>query len=359
MSDATCITVPQERTLAALSGGVDSSVAAALVASQGSEIDGITLGLWGGERESNSCSTADSSAANRVAKDLGIDHVVLDWTDDFNVEVVGGFVDGAASGLTKNPCITCNKTFKAERLFAWAEVNGYQRIVTGHYAQVVDTPWGKRIARGVDTHKDQSYVLCGFEPEQIDRLVLPLGAFTKAEVRNLARKFALNTADKNDSMGLCFSPRKVLATAALGNVAIVDGPSNKELSEIPVGVAAVGQRKGLGVSGFESARYVVDIHADKVVLGREQDLLRQRTMVDGWRWVGGTAPTVDGQMVELRFQSSAHGQPVAGALSDTLDLIDWEHPVKKIAPGQVIVAYANCATDGVDSDVVVGWGEAR
>lgn len=348
-----------ERVAAALSGGVDSSVAAALFVTKGVSVDGVTLGLWGGERESNSCSTADSSAASEVASQLNINHIFVDWTDDFNREVVDDFVAGAATGLAKNPCITCNKTFKAERLFSWADMNNYDRVVTGHYAQIVDTPWGKRIGRGIDSSKDQSYVLCGFEPTQIDRLVLPLGSLTKEEVRELAKNFNLGTAEKRDSMGLCFSPRKVLETAALGMVTVVDGPSGTAVGEVPVGLAVVGQRKGLGASGFESPRYVVDVHADKVVLGRDTDLMRPRTPVVNWRWVGGHPPVVDGTNVALTFQSSAHGKSYSGILSNSVDCIEWDTPVRKITPGQIVVAYASVTSDGGSNECVVGWGEAR
>lgn len=346
-------------TAVALSGGVDSSVAAHLVLSGGDteRVTGVTLGLWGGERESNSCSTADTSAAQMVAEHLGIPHKGIDWTEQFNTEVVEDFIAAASVGVTKNPCITCNKVFKAEKLFAWARHNGYDRVVTGHYARVVPTVWGKRIGRGVDASKDQSYVLCGFEPEHINMLSLPLGALTKNEVRNLAENVGLFTADKKDSMGLCFSPRKVLATAALGDVTIVDAATSNTVGFVPVGVAAVGQRRGLGVSGATEPKYVVEITSDAVVVGGKAALLTDSTPLAFWRWVGGTPPFGS----RLRFQTTAHGTPRKGALDDSGDVpvVRWKDAESKVTPGQVVVAYASVPHEGEAVEVVVGWGEAN
>jgi tRNA-uridine 2-sulfurtransferase len=343
------------RYLFALSGGVDSSTAAAHTLASNDSIvgDAVTLGLWGGERESNSCSTADSSAAKSVADNLGVSHTYIDWTDDFNTDVIGEFVEYAKQGKTTNPCITCNKTFKADRMFAWAAANGYDRVVTGHYARVVITPDGPRIGRAIDSHKDQSYVLCAFEPHQIEMMVLPLGEFTKPQVRELAREHGLDVADKPESMGLCFSPRKVLATAALGNVAIVDSTTQRSIGEVPVGLAAVGQRKGLGVSGNAEAKYVVDIRPDAVVMGSRNEMFDDKTRIVNWHWVGGSPPSTG----SLAFQTSAHGASEAGRFID--DAVIWDSPHLRVAPGQIVVAYATYDIGGESVDVVAGWGEAN
>lgn len=340
----------------ALSGGVDSSTAAALLLHENPALRdnaaGVTLGLWGGERESNSCSTADSSAASQVAAQLGVPHEYIDWTQDFNNAVIGEFVSHAKKGRTANPCISCNKTFKAERLFNWAAANGYDTVVTGHYARVVKTPDGPRIARAVDVNKDQSYVLCAFEPHHIRKMRLPLGELTKDEVRDHAHSFGLDVADKPESMGLCFSPKKVLASAALGNVTIVDSTTGHNLGEVPVGIAAVGQRKGLGISGNTEAKYVTEIRSDAVVVGPKSELGDEKTQVVNWRWVGGVPPRVH----SLTFQTSAHGAPAPGTFID--DAVIWDTTHRRVAPGQIVVAYANYGQESNNVDVVVGWGEA-
>jgi tRNA-uridine 2-sulfurtransferase len=341
-----------KQTLVALSGGVDSSTAAALVLADGpTEATGVTLGLWGGERESNSCSTADATAARHVATQLGIGHEYLDWTSDFDAEVVGGFVDYAKAGKTANPCISCNKTFKADRLFAWAEASGFDCVVTGHYARVVATVDGPRVARAVDVDKDQSYVLCGFRPDQIARMRLPLGALTKSQVREYAHQFGLDVADKAESMGLCFSPKKVLAAASLGSVAVVDSRNEQPVGEVPVGLASVGQRKGLGVNGQATAKYVIDIRADAVVIGTKEELRRDRTPITNWSWVGSEPDAA------LLFQTSAHGAALPGRFVD--GAVVWDTPHVRVAPGQIVVAYTNYVVDGEKMECVVGWGEAN
>ena len=341
------------RTLFALSGGVDSSTAAALALADGcDDAVGVTLGLWGGERESNSCSTADSTAAATVAAQLGVPHEYLDWTADFDATVVDGFVEQAKRGRTANPCITCNKTFKADRMFAWAETNGFDRVVTGHYARVVHTVDGPRVGRAVDVAKDQSYVLCGFTPAQLARLHLPLGHLTKTQVREHARRFGLDVADKAESMGLCFSPRKVLATAALGNVAVVDSATRQPVGEIPVGVAAVGQRKGLGVNGNAAPRYVIDIRPDAVVVGGRDELAVDTTPVANWTWVGDVENADN-----VTFQTSAHGTALPGWFVG--DTVIWDAPHTRVAPGQIVAAYATYHVDEEPIDCVVGWGEAN
>ncbi len=354
-----------EKVIVALSGGVDSSVAAHLaleqneIASDNStyDVSSVTLGLWGGERESNSCSTADSSEAERVASHLGISHTFLDWSEQFNTQVVDDFVDNARLGITKNPCISCNKVFKAEKLFAWATTNGYSKVVTGHYARVIQTPWGRRVGRAVSIEKDQSYVLCGFEPEHIDMLELPLGEMPKSEVRATAENLGLFTANKPDSMGLCFSPRKVLATAALGDIKVVDPTQNKTFGEVPVGLTAVGQRRGLGVPGGGIPLYVVDITATEVVVGEANMLDRTETPVKFWRWVGGVNP---GKDTVLRFQTAAHGSVAQGTFEENNNgcYVKWDATHRKVTPGQTVVAYATVDHNGEPIEVVVGYGQA-
>lgn len=334
-----------EKVLCALSGGVDSAVAAASVlkTASPSEVAGITLGLWGGEREGTSCSTGDSTAAAAVAAELNIPHHILDYTQEFNEVVVNEFVSVAQVGGSSNPCVTCNKVFKAEKLFHWAELQRWDKVVTGHYAQVVQTPWGMRIARAVDKERDQSYVLCGFSPEHIQRLVTPLGKFSKDETRKLAQKWGLSVVDKKDSMGLCFSPDKVLA--GLGEVDVVDESGNT-VSSVRQGRATLGQRRGLGSGGSGERRYVVDITATRVQLGPRKDLQTANLQLSQWNWVGGEK--VD---VPLTFQVSAHGTANQGELFG--QTIIWKTPQKKVASGQVVAGYWDNKSG---HDILLGWG---
>lgn len=334
----------------ALSGGVDSSVAGALALKNHPELEsvGVTLGLWGGERHGNSCSTADATAATEVAKRLGVTHEYLDWTDEFERLVVGKFTEYAKRGGAANPCIDCNKTFKAERLFAWATARGAEKVVTGHYARVVDTPWGLRVGRGRQVEKDQSYVLCGFEPEHLEKLELPVGELPKDQTRKIAAELELGTAEKRDSMGLCFSPQKVLQKEGMPMLTVRD-ERGVVVGSVQAGQVVLGQRK-LGIGGFSEPRYVTDISENGVTVGARDSLLCERTPVKGWRWVGGVAVT------GLQFQVAAHGAAHGGELRD--GSVWWEEPQGKVTPGQVVVGYKTICVGGEEVDVVVGYGEA-
>ncbi len=189
-----------ERVLVAMSGGVDSSVAAALLLEAGHEVVGVTLKLWGGESDRGCCSVADVDDARSVARRLGIDHHVFNFGDDFEAHVVAPYVEAHAAGRTPNPCIECNRHLKFDRLLRRADALGFDAVATGHHARVVDD----RVARGADAAKDQSYVLHMLGPDQLRRIRFPVGEMTKDQVRDHAARLGLATADKPDSQDVCF-----------------------------------------------------------------------------------------------------------------------------------------------------------
>ncbi len=200
----------RRRVMVAMSGGVDSSVAAALCVEAGHDVVGVTLRLWGGESDSGCCSVSDVEDARRVAHQLDIDHHVFNLADDFARHVVGPYVAAHAEGRTPNPCIECNRHLKFDRLLSRATALGFDAVATGHHARVVTDAGGvRRVARGADAAKDQSYVLYMLRADALGRVALPVGAMTKDEVRQHARRLGLATASKPDSQDVWARPRRL------------------------------------------------------------------------------------------------------------------------------------------------------
>src|SRR3954470_6731061 len=205
------------RVLAAMSGGVDSSVAAALLLEQGHEVMGATMKLWGGESDQGCCSVADVDDARRVAQQLGIVHHVFSFGDDFDTHVVAPYVAAHAAGRTPNPCVECNRHLKFDRFLRRAEQLGFDAVATGHHARVVQVDGRWRLRRGADAAKDQSYVLHMLDQAALSRTLFPVGSMTKAEVRAVAARLGLRTAAKADSQDVCFISRDGGRSAFLGD----------------------------------------------------------------------------------------------------------------------------------------------
>jgi tRNA-specific 2-thiouridylase len=345
--------IPAEpaRVLVAMSGGVDSSVAAALLLEQGYDVTGVTLKLWGGESDSGCCSVSDVEDARRVAAQLGVPHYVFNFTDEFESGVVAPYVAAYAAGRTPNPCVECNRSMKFGRLLERADALGFDFLATGHHARVGRAADGSYVLRrGVDRAKDQSYVLYMLGQHELARTLLPVGELTKAEVRAHAGRLGLRTAQKAESMDVCFITRGgrevfLSARVPLRSGAIVDTGGTTIGTHDGIGNFTVGQRRGLGVAAGER-RYVIDIDAQRatVTVGRREDLLRDEIGVRDLVFVGGG----DGAGTQLMAQTRAHGEPVAVALDGSTVRFAAAHP--RVAPGQVIALY--------DGDALVGGGIA-
>lgn len=343
--------------MVAMSGGVDSSVAAALCVEAGHDVVGVTLRLWGGESDSGCCSVSDVEDARRVAHQLDIDHHVFNLADDFTRHVVGPYVTAHAEGRTPNPCIECNRHLKFDRLLSRATALGFDSVVTGHHARVVaDASGVRRVARGADSAKDQSYVLYMLTADALARVELPVGAMTKDEVRQHAARLGLATAAKPDSQDVCFitaaSGRRGFLTQRidLHPGRLVDASGAEVGTTEAVELVTVGQRRGLGLAGPGEYRYAVevDVPTRTVVVGTAADLEVRCTPAVDVVWSGEPI------WGEVRVQASAHGACVPATLSPgddgTLE-VRWYAPVRRVAPGQSVVFYTD---DPVAGEVVVG-----
>ncbi len=333
------------RILVGMSGGVDSSVAAALLAEDGYEVTGATLKLWGGESDSGCCSVADVEDARRVCDTLGIDHHVFNFGDEFNAHVVDPYVADHEVGRTPNPCIECNRHLKFDRFLSRARALGFERIATGHHARIVERPDGsRRIGRGADTFKDQSYVLYMLDQPTLAAVELPLGAMTKDQVRAKATEIGLRTANKPDSQDVCFITAAAGRETFLGDRIplrpgrVIDNTGDVVGQVDSVQLVTIGQRRGLNTAGGGAPRYVVDVDPanDTITVGDRDALNRPAVELSDLVWSHPDLATFTGPVLA---QTRAHGHPQPGHFDGAT--ITWDEPQQRVAPGQSVVLYDN------------------
>jgi tRNA-specific 2-thiouridylase len=348
------------RVLVAMSGGVDSSVAAALLVEQGHEVVGATLKLWGGYSDSGCCSVADVEDARRVAQQLGIDHHVFNLTEEFDRHVVAPYVEAHAQGRTPNPCIECNRSIKFDRLLERADRLGFDRLATGHHARVTQDA-SFRLRRGADPDKDQSYVLSMLGQPELARVVFPVGEMTKSEVRAHAARLGLRTAGKPDSQDVCFigsveGRQGFLADKLEFHPATVANGLGETVGTVDaVELVTVGQRRGMGHGTDGARRYVVavDAPARRVTVGSAAEAMISSLTLhdDSLTWVDGPLQHGDRAMAQV----SAHGRPAPCAVARTEAgfVVLFDVAQRPVAPGQTVALY-----DVVHPDAVVGAGIA-
>ncbi len=347
------------RVLVAMSGGVDSSVAAALLSQRGHEVVGATLKLWGGPTDSGCCSVGDVEDAGRVAQQLGIPHHVFNMAERFDEAVVAPYVGAHAEGRTPNPCVECNRHIKFDALFARVERLGFDALATGHHARVDRRDGYWRLLRGADALKDQSYVLSMLDQRRLARVLFPVGELTKAEVRAEARRLGLRTAGKPDSQDVCFVPGGangrgpfLAERLEFHPGTLVDQRSGAEVGRTDaVELVTVGQRRGMGHDERGRRRYVsrVDVAGRRVMLGSVEEVESDRLDLARGSLTWVRSPLEEGTAVLA--QVSAHGRPYPAVLvgEGPHPSLRLATPQRPVAPGQTVALY-----DASDPAEVVG-----
>jgi len=333
------------RVLVAMSGGVDSSVAAALALEAGHEVVGATLKQWVGPDGAmgGCCTVGDAEDARRVAAVLDVPHYVLDYVEEFRRVVVEPFAAGYLAGTTPNPCVECNRRVRFGALLEQAAALGCDAVATGHHARVGRDGARRHLLRGADRAKDQSYVLFRLSASDLDRVMFPVGAMTKAEVRDHAARLGLRVAAKPDSQDLCFVASGGVREFLRGRFPeaarpgpVVDG-DGVEVGRHDGAVGfTVGQRKGLGVAAGER-RYVVEVRPDTgtVVVGDRAALMAGGCRVEDASFPNG--PIAGRAEVQLRYRSAA--APGVVRTDDGGFVVRFDEPQAAVAPGQAAVLY--------------------
>jgi tRNA-specific 2-thiouridylase len=358
------MTTPNKRVVVAMSGGVDSSVSAALLVEQGYEVIGMMMKLWAEDTFDSSCSTHNRCCtpeqlddARRIADKLGIPFYVLDTKDVFRAYIVEYFLDMHRKALTPNPCIECNRHIRFTWLYENARALDADYLATGHYARITQSPDGAyQLRKGLDDAKDQSYVLSVLTQEHLAHTLFPIGNYPKPQVRDIAARFGLPTASKADSQDLCFlgdgDYRRFLreyAPEALttGPIVLVDGTVVGEHS----GLAnyTVGQRKGLNVQSAIPL-FVLDSDPTRnaLIVGPREQLGSDDLTAHRVSWIDGSAPTEPIRaQVKIRYKAAPAEAWVTPLSADRVH-IQFETPLRDITPGQGAVMY--------DGDRVLGAG---
>lgn len=354
----------KKRVVIAMSGGVDSSVAAALLKEQGFEVIGISMQVWDyskftaaeGEKFDTCCSLDDIHDARRVAEQLGIPFYVVNFEEEFQNLVIRDFVDEYLAGRTPNPCVRCNQWIKFELLLKKARGLGADYIATGHYARTLaDDDGHYQLLKGVDAAKDQSYFLFTLTQEQLAMTLFPLGAMTKPEVRSLAARYGLRVAEKGESQEICFVPDN-------DYVRFIEDERGKELLSGNIVDRSgkilgkhrgtyrytIGQRKGLGIAHSEPL-HVLELNAEKkeVVVGPKEALHCTGLVATNINWII-TAPDAP---IDAACKIRYRHQPIPCRiipLADNSAQVQFTEPEKSVTPGQAVVFY--------DGDAVLGGG---
>jgi tRNA-specific 2-thiouridylase len=348
------------KVVVAMSGGVDSSVAAALLKQQGYDVTGMMLRMWSepGREDSNRCCTPDSMAqARRVAAILDIPFYAVDVKEMFRSAVVQSFLDGYAQGLTPNPCLVCNRMIKWGFLLEHARALGADYLASGHYARKCLAEDGREeLLRALDHAKDQSYVLHVLTQERLAQALFPVGEYSKPEIRALARKFNLPTASRPESQDLCFLAGQDYRDFIRHNAPSIAHPgpildrAGKLLGQ-HTGLAyyTIGQRKGLGIPSSVPL-YVLakDATSNTLVVGPEAELGSRELAVSEVNWIGGAAPAGPLRLqVKTRYTAREAWAQVTPQEGDRVQVL-FEEPQRDLTPGQAAVFY--------EREVVLGGG---
>ncbi|HYM00452.1 MAG TPA: tRNA 2-thiouridine(34) synthase MnmA [Blastocatellia bacterium] len=359
-------------TAVAMSGGVDSSVAAAILKTQGREVVGFTMQLWNQRRRlapgeepkpSRCCSLDDVYDARRIAEEMQFPFYVLNLEDEFERAVVRPFVESYLEGKTPIPCVACNTRLKFAKLVAMARQVGAERVATGHYARLEYNDQSGRfmLRKGLDRAKDQSYFLFEMTQKQLARAVFPLGEMTKDQVREVARQNGLATAEKPESQEICFVPDGDYARFVENYARHELGRETNEQTRGPITTPdgqeigehsglhrfTIGQRRGIGIASSDPLYVIkIDVPLNKLVVGRRDDLYGHSLIANGVNWLSRGEPSEPIRAdVRIRYRS-----PEAAATITPLGAgyvrVKFDAPQPAITPGQAVVFYENDAVLG-------------
>ncbi len=347
----------KKKVLVAMSGGVDSSAAAALLLEQGYEVAGATMQIWPkGETENNPSLNEAVNDARTVAKKLGIEHFVFDLSREFSEKVIAPFIDDYLNGRTPNPCVFCNKQMKFGLFLDKALEMGYDFIATGHYAKIKKDSDGYHLMHSAFDSKDQTYVLYNMTQHVLEHLILPVGDMDKSEIRKYAEIAGIEVANKPDSQEICFVPDDDYAKYILEHSDYTDKKGNfidinGDVIGEHMGIIhyTVGQRKGLGVA-FGEPRYVVEVDAkdNRVMLGKNEDTFSSSLIAEKVNFVSGNLPC-EAIKVEAKIRYGAKST-TATVIPEKNGLfrVDFDSPVRAVTAGQSVVFY--------NGDEVLGGG---
>ncbi len=348
------------RIISAMSGGVDSSAATAMLVEQGHDVIGIMLRLWSDPEQdcyNKCCSPESMQRAKEVASILGIPFYVIDAKEVFRKEIVQYFIDGYSHGITPNPCLKCNSLIRWDQLLARADALDAEYIATGHYAKLIreeDQPI--RLFKGSDSNKDQSYVLSVLDQRQLSRTILPVGEMTKPQVRDYARKFSLPSAEEKDSQDLCFlglksyeqfleeySPESVKP----GTIMNMQGDELGEHKGLIY--YTIGQRKRIGIAHSEPL-FVIDkdTSTNSLIVGEAHETGKLDLLAENANWVSGITPSHSYEAeIMIRYRSNLNKGTVT-PVGENGFKVEFKSPVRQITPGQAAVIY--------QGDEVIGSG---
>lgn len=348
-----------KKALIAMSGGVDSSVAAYLMKDAGYDCIGVTMKLYdnediGMEQEKTCCSLSDIEDARSVAVKLGIPYYVFNFKADFKEKVIDNFIESYRCGMTPNPCIECNRHLKFAHLWQKARELQCDVVVTGHYARITEDGQGYHLLKGKDSAKDQSYVLYSLTQEQLAHTCFPLGGYTKEEIRRIAEEQGFFNAAKKDSQDICFIPDgdyRSFIEKTTGQSSqpgdFVDKDGNVLGTHKGYYCYTIGQRRGLGISAPQSL-YVTEIRPEenKVVLGSNDDLFHSHLTADNFNWIEEVRPD---EVIKARIRyHQVEKEATARVTQDGRVEVDFLEPQRAITKGQSVVLYRG--------DAVVGGG---